>query len=79
MYGSNASILDSMLQATPVKDQMFKNCFLYGLSDAEFNWYKHLTSALSNRGFVPSKIDPCVYDRHDLGNLCGRFRVSVQE
>ena len=34
---------------------------LYGLKQASYNWFDKLKSGLMDRGFSPSKIDPCVY------------------
>ena len=36
---------------------------LYGLKDAGLTWYEHLTSGLTNIGFIPTKSDPCVYTK----------------
>ena len=36
-------------------------CNLYGCKQAAQNWYLHLKASLEARGFVPSKIDPCLY------------------
>ena len=36
---------------------------LYGLKDAGLTWYEHLTSGLTNIGFIPTRSDPCVYTR----------------
>jgi len=38
---------------------------LYGCKQAARNWYLHLKAGLEQRGFVPSKIDPCLYIRKD--------------
>ncbi len=37
------------------------NKSLYGLKQASFNWYEKLKTGLMDRGFTPSKIDPCIY------------------
>ena len=37
------------------------NKSLYGLKQASFNWYEKLKTGLIDRGFEPSKIDPCLY------------------
>lgn len=34
---------------------------LYGIKDAVRTWWQHLSSSLEELGFIPSKIDPCVY------------------
>ena len=34
---------------------------LYGLKDAGYTWSKKLFTGQEDRGFVPSKIDPCVF------------------
>ena len=34
---------------------------LYGLKQASYNWFEKLKEGLTSRGFVPSKIDPCLY------------------
>jgi hypothetical protein len=39
--------------------KLIKN--LYGLKDAGRTWYQHIDKGLQERGFEPSKIDPCVY------------------
>lgn len=36
---------------------------LYGLKQSGRNWYNTLTNFLKNKGFVSSKIDPCIYKR----------------
>jgi hypothetical protein len=43
--------------------QLKKN--LYGCKQAARNWFKYLTSGLLSQGFIQSKIDPCLYLRHD--------------
>ena len=34
---------------------------LYGLKQGSYNWYEKLKKGLTDREFVPSKIDPCLY------------------
>ena len=36
---------------------------LYGLKNASLNWFKMLQKGLQDRGFVASKVDPCVFIR----------------
>jgi hypothetical protein len=43
--------------------QLKKN--LYGCKQAARNWFKYLSQGLLSQGFVQSKIDPCLYLRHD--------------
>jgi hypothetical protein len=38
---------------------------LYGVKQAARNWYIHLKTGLLGRGFVQSKIDPCLFIRKD--------------
>jgi hypothetical protein len=38
---------------------------LYGCKQAARNWFAHLKKGLISLGFTPSKIDPCLYFRHD--------------
>lgn len=38
---------------------------LYGVKQAARNWYLHLQKGLHGRGFKQSKIDPCLFIRHD--------------
>jgi hypothetical protein len=38
---------------------------LYGVKQAARNWYHHLRQGLLGRGFVQSKIDPCLFIRKD--------------
>jgi hypothetical protein len=38
---------------------------LYGVKQAARNWYNHLQKGLLGRGFVQSKIDPCLFIRND--------------
>ena len=40
-------------------------CNLYGYKQAAQKWYLHLKASLEARGFIPSKIDPCLYIRND--------------
>ena len=42
------------------------NKSLYGLKQASYNWYEKLKTGLENRGFKPSKIDPCLYLREGI-------------
>ena len=39
---------------------------LYGLKQASHNWFQMLKGGLMNRGFRPSKIDPCLYMKKDM-------------
>ncbi len=43
--------------------QLKKN--LYGCKQAARNWYKHLTEGLLSEGFTQSKVDCCLFLRHD--------------
>jgi len=38
---------------------------LYGCKQAARNWFAHLNKGLIAMGFTPSKVDPCLYCRHD--------------
>lgn len=38
---------------------------LYGCKQAARNWYHHLNNGILAEGFYQSKIDPCLYLRHD--------------
>ena len=50
---------------TPGRYVLKLNKSLYGLKQASHNFYNHLTKGLESRGFVPSKLDPCVFYRDD--------------
>ena len=50
---------------TPGRYFLKLNKLLYGLKQALHNFYSHLTKGLESRGFVPSKLGPCVYYRDD--------------
>ena len=39
---------------------------LYGLKQASLNWFEKLKQGLVDRGFTPSKIDPCLYLKDDM-------------
>ena len=43
---------------------------LYGLKQASYNFWQLLSKGLVDRGFVPSKIDPCVFLRPDAIIVC---------
>ena len=34
---------------------------LYGLKDGQVTWHEHIKKGLQERGFVPSKVDPCLF------------------
>jgi hypothetical protein len=36
---------------------------LYGLKQSPREWYAHINSYLLSKGFVPTKSDPCIYQR----------------
>ena len=38
---------------------------LYGTKQAVANWYEMLKEGLNKEGFKSSKIDPCLFLRHD--------------
>ena len=38
---------------------------LYGLKQAGLNWFEYLKAGLTERGFVQSEVDPCVFYRSD--------------
>ena len=44
---------------------LFHQCNLDGCKQAAQNWYLHLKASLEACGFVPSKIDPCLYIQND--------------
>ena len=37
------------------------NKSLYGLKQSSSNWFRFLTKGLTDRNFIPSQIDPCIY------------------
>ena len=37
------------------------NKSLYGLKQSSSNWFHFLTKGLTDRNFIPSQIDPCIY------------------
>ena len=39
---------------------------IYGLKDAGRTWHHHLKQGLMDRGFIPSKVDPCVFYKGNL-------------
>lgn len=45
------------------------NKSLYGLKQASFNWFEKLKSALVDRNFTPSKVDPCLYLKRGMAVL----------
>ena len=42
------------------------NKSLYGLKQASHNWYNYLSDALTNRGFIQSQVDQCVWYQDGL-------------
>ena len=34
---------------------------LYGLEDGQVTWHEHIKKGLQERGFLPSKVDPCLF------------------
>ena len=34
---------------------------LYGLKDRQVTWHKHMRKGLKEHGFMPSKVDPCLF------------------
>jgi hypothetical protein len=43
-----------------------KSLYLYGLIQASLNWFEKLKQGLVDRGFTPSKIDPCLYLKENM-------------
>jgi len=39
---------------------------LYGLKQGSYNWYQKLKTGLTDRGFKPSDVDPCIYLKDGL-------------
>jgi hypothetical protein len=39
---------------------------LYGLKQASLNWLEKLKQGLTDRGFKPSEINPCLYMKKDM-------------
>ena len=39
---------------------------LYGLKQANHNWFIMLSNGLKDRGFTSSQIDPCVFYKEDM-------------
>ena len=39
---------------------------LYGLKQGSYNWYQKLKTGLTDRGFKPSDVDPCIYLKNGL-------------
>ena len=39
---------------------------LYGLKQTSLNWFKKLKQGLTDRGFTPSEIDPCLYLKENM-------------
>jgi hypothetical protein len=39
---------------------------LYGLKQASLNWFEKLKQGLTDSGFKPSEIDPCLYMKKDM-------------
>ena len=48
----------------PEKYVLKLNKNLYGLRQAAFNWFEY-SKGLTDRGFVPSKVDPCLFISSD--------------
>ena len=46
------------------------NKSLYGLRQAPLSWFAHLTEHLEQQGFVPSKVDQCLFINHDKKIFC---------
>ena len=46
------------------------NKSLYGLRQAPLSWLTHLKEHLEQRGFVPSKVDQCLFINHDKKIFC---------
>ncbi len=42
------------------------NKSLYGLKQASLNWFEKLKQGLTDRGFKPSGINPCLYLKHNM-------------
>ena len=54
--------VDGQTEADSTRHYILKlNANLYGLKQGSYNWYEKLKKGLTDRGFVPSKIDPCLY------------------
>ena len=43
---------------------------MYGLRQAPLSWFAHLKEHLEQRGFVPSKVDQCLFINHDKKIFC---------
>ena len=46
------------------------NKSLYGLRQAPLSWFAHLKEHLEQQGFVPSKVDQCLFINHDKKIFC---------
>ena len=46
------------------------NKSLYGLRQASISWFAHLKEHLEQQGFVPSKVDQCLFINHDKKIFC---------
>ena len=54
---------------------------LYGLKDGQVTWHEHIKKGLKERGFTPSKVDPCLFIKGSVfvSPLYGRCCVLFAE
>ena len=67
----NMEIPKDLMTSDKNNDYVLKlNKSLYGLRQAPLSWFAHLKEHLEQRGFVPSKVDQCLFINDDKKIFC---------